>query len=275
MSIPVRSQHRKNAAAIRAFYRRPAVRKVVRLYQKTFDGGYWSREEALARKAERLDQELSLACRRIFHEAGIRGTLLQYPRVFPVFDSRARLALSQLLGITHDDHRMAGALIWFKWLVRNWNLEKDDVPKLPKEILGMEPQLSSYAIYVMPLPRLTSEEEAGKPWHLNSWVMAQVFPGVSHRDLQECMGQVYTLVNAQSSGKGVRPSKGGAPAKLADWEWEDAFSQFGPVVNRISSRLHKIQGYIENRYGEHYSVSQIRARYEKFLSSRPEYRRIR
>lgn len=275
MPTPVTRERRQNTEVLRTFYRRPAVQEIVRLFQRIFDERYWRREQVLARKAESLDRELSLACQRIFRKARIQGVSLKYPCVSPAFDSRAILALRQLLGITREDQRITGALIWFKWLVRNWNIEKDDIPKLPKEILDVEPQLSSYSIFVMPLPQLTSEQKAGRPWHLNSWVTAQFFPGVSHRDLQECMGQVYSRVNAQSNGKGVRPSKGGAPSRLTDWEWEEAFSRLGPIVNGISPRLRKIQEYIKNQYGEHYSASQIRARYERFLNLRPEYLSVR
>ncbi len=275
MSNPVDRKHRQNTEILRTFYRRPAVRSCVRLFQKVFDERYWKREQALARKAESLDRQLSLACQRIFRKADINGLSVTYPRVVPAFDSRALLALRQLLGITRDDQRITTALIWFKWLVRNWDLEKDPVPKLPKEILDIQPQLRLYIFSAMPLPKLPSDQEVDRPWHLNSWVTARFFPGVSHRDLQECMDQVYKLANAQSDGKGVRLSKGGAPSRLTGSEWEEAFLKFGRVVNGVSPRLPRIQEYIKNKYGQHYSVSQIRARYEKFLKSRPEYLSVR
>lgn len=275
MPTRMSGEQRQNSKALRAVYGRPAIKKTVRLFQSMFDEGYWVREKALAREAEKLEDELYLACRKIASEARIGGLYMQNPRVALVFESHATIALRQLLGITRDDLRLTGALIWFKWLVRNWNVDKDAVPKLPKKIRAVEPQLSSYAIYTMPLPELSSDQETGKPWHLNSWVMAQVFPGVSHRDLQECMGQLYSQVNALSNGKGVRPSKGGAPPRLADWEWEDVFLQFGRIVNGISPRIPKIQEYIKKQYGEHYSASQIRARYEEFLNTHPQYLSVR
>ena len=275
MSNPAHSKQRQNTEILRTFYRRPAVRSCVRLFQKMFDERYWKREQVLARKAESLDRQLSLACQKIFRKTQINGLSVTYPSVEPVFNSRALLALRQLLGITRDDRRITTTLIWFKWLVRNWNLEKDPVPELPEEILDMQPQLSSYVVSAMPLPKLPLDQEVDRPWHLNSWVTAQFFPGVSHRDLQECMNQVYKLANAQSDGKGVRRPKGGAPSRLTGSEWEKAFSQFGHVVNGVSRRLPKIQEYIKNNYGQHYSVSQIRARYEKFLKSRPEYMSVR
>lgn len=258
------SKHRENAEVLRNFYTRPAVKEMVRLFQKTFEH-YWKKENSAKRKAEKLERRLQSTCSRLIRKSDCKGMTIIYPRVDLLFEHRAMLALHGLLGMSRDDKRTQPTIVWFKWLVRNWDLHKDNVPNLPPEIVKVEPQLSDFAIYVGPRTSLSAEQGSGSPWHLHSWVMAQVFPGVSHRDLQRCMKEVYHLVNAQSDGKGIRRSKGGAPSGLASWQWQEAFEQFGPVLKGISTRIPKIQSYIEDQFGVHYSKSQIRTKYEAFL----------